>query len=75
MSHTYKIILFLSQPKGNIAKLIYYVDLRGYELMVPLMLHRYSITKPGKLKYDFMSHTNKIRNIVSKTRKAILKST
>ena len=43
--------------------------------MVPLILHQYSITKPGKLKYDFMSHTNKIRNIVSKTRKAILRST
>ena len=43
--------------------------------MVPVIINQYSITKPGKLKYDFMSHTNKIRNIVSKTRKAILMST
>ena len=43
--------------------------------MVPLIINQYSITKPGKLKYDFMSHTNKILNIVSKTRKAIVGST
>ena len=40
-----------------------------------LIINQYGITKPGKLKYDFMSHTNKIRNIVSKTRKTILRST
>ena len=54
---------------------MYYVDLRGYEIMVHFILHQYSITKAGKLKYDFISHTNKIRNIVSKTRKASLGST
>ena len=43
--------------------------------MVPLMVYQYSITKPGNLKYDFMSHTNKIINFVSKTRMAIVGST
>ena len=63
MSHTNKMILSLPSQNiyyGSIAKLIYYIDIRGYELMVPLIINQYSITKPGKLKYDFMSHTNKI---------------
>ena len=65
---------FLSQNIyfGNIFKLIYHVGLSRYELMVHLIRHHNGITKPGKLKYDFMSETNKIIIFVSKARKAIL---
>ena len=56
----------------SIFKLIYYVDLSRFELMVHLIWHQYGIIKLGKLKYDFMSPTNKIWIIVSKTRKTLI---
>ena len=74
MSHTNKITFSLpskNKYKESISKLKHYVDLSRYKLMVHLMWHHYDIRKLGKLKHDFMSHTNEIRIIVSKTRNAI----
>ena len=62
MSHTNKITFFLPSHntyKESISKLIYYVNLSRYENMVHLIWNHYGIQKPGKLKYEFMSHTLK----------------
>ena len=78
MSHANKVTFSYLSPKnalGTILKLIYIVYTYDYKVMVNFTWHSYDILKQKKHKYDFMSHANKIVNLVKNISNAVLEST
>ena len=78
MSHANKVTFFFLSPKntlGTIPKLVYIEYTYDYKGRVNFTWHSYDIQKLKKHKYDFMSHANKIVNLVKNIWNVVLEST